>query len=246
MRREIARLSISIHAPPRGATAAPRQRDRGAWHFNSRPSARGDHAPRRHLPHGAISIHAPPRGATGFKEAQAHTIKIFQFTPLREGRRRHAAGSREAHCISIHAPPRGATCIENLLHTVRDISIHAPPRGATSVNEKKPPLEKFQFTPLREGRHEILLLFYSRRRFQFTPLREGRRRHAAGSREAHCISIHAPPRGATGGTVVNRWQRRGISIHAPPRGATGNTSVLLEGVGLFQFTPLREGRLQKI
>ena len=54
---------ISIHAPPRGATA----------------KASGG------LDHILISIHAPPRGATS-------TIRIsacagsFQFTPLREGR----------------------------------------------------------------------------------------------------------------------------------------------------------------
>ena len=78
---------------------------------------------------------------------------LFQFTPLREGRRRTSAsaekrtnfnsrpsarGDRNGQhrprrpCISIHAPPRGAThSIEKGLIKVKIISIHAPPRGAT-------------------------------------------------------------------------------------------------------------------
>ena len=55
---------ISIHAPPRGATRRKRRQ-------------------RKQSP---ISIHAPPRGATAKNEVLA-TGKIFQFTPLREGRR---------------------------------------------------------------------------------------------------------------------------------------------------------------
>ena len=55
------------------------------------------------------------------------------------------------------------------------------------------------------------------------------------------ISIHAPPRGAT----VRNGQGAAplsISIHAPPRGATQKSqkNVIYP---LFQFTPLREGRL---
>ena len=77
--------------------------------FNSRPSARGDsrkrlpcdckrisiHAPPRGAtanggiptPLVTISIHAPPRGATGGYEGRKREGIIFQFTPLREGRR---------------------------------------------------------------------------------------------------------------------------------------------------------------
>ena len=77
--------------------------------------------------------------------------------------------------------------------------------------------------------------------FQFTPLREGRQLVKVRSCE-QLISIHAPPRGATGirrilpekicGNFNSRPSARGdastrtvfainsISIHAPPRGAT--------------------------
>ena len=55
------------------------------------------------------------------------------------------------------------------------------------------------------------------------------------------ISIHAPPRGAT---IPFRRENplAVISIHAPPRGATETVEVSKSGI-LFQFTPLREGRL---
>ena len=55
-----------------------------------------------------------------------------------------------------------------------------------------------------------------------------------------CISIHAPPRGAT----VELSAITGlpyISIHAPPRGATIHPRHVLDPEQ-FQFTPLREGR----
>ena len=62
-------------------------RDEGGHHFNSRPSARGD--------------------CTSW-EGKAMN-KLFQFTPLREGRLREAALMLANSFISIHAPPRGAT-----------------------------------------------------------------------------------------------------------------------------------------
>ena len=59
--------------------------------------------------------------------------------------------------------------------TTTTISIHAPPRGATLLRLGMNGDEfKFQFTPLREGRHD---------------------KPFWGVCEA--ISIHAPPRGAT-------------------------------------------------
>ena len=45
--------------------------------------------------------------------------------------------------------------------------------------------------------------------------------------------------------VVMLMQLLSISIHAPPRGATV-LERLLVSVGLFQFTPLREGRQQSM
>ena len=56
---------ISIHAPPRGATSRNAQFPNSQFYFNSRPSARGDAA--EWLP--------------------TYKSEVFQFTPLREGRR---------------------------------------------------------------------------------------------------------------------------------------------------------------
>ena len=63
------------------------------------------------------------------------------------------------------------------------------------------------------------------------------------SARVHAISIHAPPRGATG-AVRLLLQPLQISIHAPPRGATAATMPTKSGRHRFQFTPLREGRLR--
>ena len=165
---------ISIHAPPRGATAIScgsekivlfqftplregrqerRERLPNRKNFNSRPSARGDGNRVTALTSYFISIHAPPRGATR-RSAFAESANVFQFTPLREGRRLGLSALACLPYISIHAPPRGATQPRNrqarcsahfnsrpsargdrfarqrgqALH----ISIHAPPRGATT------------------------------------------------------------------------------------------------------------------
>ena len=145
-------VTISIHAPPRGATA-------GAWrllgvlepHFNSRPSARGD-----------------------YRLELDSFAGLFQFTPLREGRRVSRGVLAHFHFYfnsrpSARGDPRlyGAGCIGV-------ISIHAPPRGATLSGHINTARTLFQFTPLREGRPD--------------------ERCNSGK---HGISIHAPPRGAT-------------------------------------------------
>ena len=107
----------------------------GAFNFNSRPSARGDdiapagragivisiHAPPRGatelLPNDrvkriSISIHAPPRGATPVM-ADFHSFDSrFQFTPLREGRRRSCAGRSKQMSLFQFTPLREGRRIE--------------------------------------------------------------------------------------------------------------------------------------
>ena len=190
------RRGISIHAPPRGATRALTRRTTSPSYFNSRPSARGD-----------------TRSATRW-----HRRILFQFTPLREGRRTRFRGL-VVIVISIHAPPRGATCVGTSMTNCFTI---------------------FQFTPLREGRHTSNCISCFVDKFQFTPLREGRLGSQNVTRQRVQISIHAPPRGATlirffnrfplyfnsrpsargDGYCRARYEATFISIHAPPRGAT--------------------------
>ena len=78
---------------------------------------------------------------------------------------------------------------------------------------------KFQFTPLREGRPACSLPRLRQHKFQFTPLREGRLLRSGVQNDAMYISIHAPPRGATVFSDMLELLPN-ISIHAPPRGAT--------------------------
>ena len=191
------------------------------------------------------------------------------LTPYYFNSRPSARGDREAvqlcreENISIHAPPRGATWKLDRFSRSRYISIHAPPRGATEPRRLADRVANaFQFTPLREGRHEELqaLRHYPRISIHAPPRGATRQRLPARRRPPHfnsrpsargdCrllsvlvasrISIHAPPRGAT-----EEFERRDpaafISIHAPPRGATVLMSAMEQSL-TFQFTPLREGR----
>ena len=99
---------------------------------------------------GLISIHAPPRGATE-NPFVAVEADLFQFTPLREGRRCHLRGFANMMYFNSRPSARG----DSLPHHVRragHISIHAPPRGATSPSMMRSRALRFQFTPLREGR----------------------------------------------------------------------------------------------
>ena len=165
--------------------------------FNSRPSARGD--------------------AFGF--SMLLTPYYFNSRPSARGDREAVQLCREEN-ISIHAPPRGATWKLDRFSRSRYISIHAPPRGATEPRRLADRVANaFQFTPLREGRHEELqaLRHYPR------------------------ISIHAPPRGATRQRLPAR--RRPPHFNSRPS-ARGDKSCPNRTAtsSLFQFTPLREGR----
>ena len=133
VRMEIAKLIISIHAPPRGATQplhvelhikafqfTPLREGRRhlAWlrgpapYFNSRPSARGDFSVRREV-----------------------VVLLFQFTPLREGRQ-----------VLLYNHKRG-----------RKFQFTPLREGRLCNMAYQGPRCQFQFTPLREGRHETLL-----------------------------------------------------------------------------------------
>ena len=148
--------------------------------FNSRPSARGDVSDCSIADISTISIHAPPRGATSHPVIFP-SAALFQFTPLREGRRWRPRSRSQADRISIHAPPRGATAFyfpfcrgykfqftplregrqiaEVVDKILFHISIHAPPRGATSYSQRLWRMKLFQFTPLREGRQQKICNF---------------------------------------------------------------------------------------
>ena len=174
-------------------------------------------------------------------EGAVYTIKEFQFTPLREGR--HA----ESHPV----------------HRVCDFNSRPSARGDMRLCRMRTNYILFQFTPLREGRHartegvENGGYFNSRpsARGDCKGQRAGVPRSNFNSRPSARgdgnwvrkiktidISIHAPPRGATF-PFTNFHEQNLISIHAPPRGATFADCVFRVLKKIFQFTPLREGRL---
>ena len=121
---------ISIHAPPRGATALSEKAGISKT-FQFTPLREGRRwRPRSRSQADRISIHAPPRGATSagitarlstrfqftpLREGRriarfcCEKLKEFQFTPLREGRHEQRRTRAATTTISIHAPPRGAT-----------------------------------------------------------------------------------------------------------------------------------------
>ena len=168
--------TISIHAPPRGATNAcaiihsvqkdfnSRPSARGdkkkgtateaVPDFNSRPSARGDAFPSVLHPDGRdISIHAPPRGATQKYQQTKQSIYHFNSRPSARGDEAIKAFSLSDVDIFQFTPLREGRLYKlERKSNVQDISIHAPPRGATLLFRHGVPLVLFQFTPLREGR----------------------------------------------------------------------------------------------
>ena len=164
-----------------------------------------------------ISIHAPPRGATckmsenlkrklfqftplregrRMQTISAPAMKKFQFTPLREGRRQGRAVPSPKNRISIHAPPRGATSTTRQIFSMHEFQFTPLREGRQITWQDWQNEPEFQFTPLREGRPPAPLESHRLRLFQFTPLREGRQVQGK-NRDAEDISIHAPPRGAT-------------------------------------------------
>ena len=121
-----------------------------------------------------------------------------QFTPLREGRRKLHLTDCVLDEISIHAPPRGATAQTRTEAQPRSISIHAPPRGATRRERPSGHADNdFNSRPSARGDGRCRPAQSTTQHFNSRPSARGDRRemrkpHGGG------ISIHAPPRGATG------------------------------------------------
>ena len=190
-----------------------------------------------------ISIHVPPRGATVWLDEEPLDWP-FQFTHLREGRRFGWMRNPSTGHFNSRPSARGDTHASPVTNAFSAISIHAPPRGATSMVEKQDWLNAlFQFTPLREGRHQQDFHVCICKRISIHAPPRGATADVRGGLSLMDISIHAPPRGATA-LRQNRYVLSGhISIHAPPRGATGWRRIWRRSTTSFQFTPLREGRL---
>ena len=124
------RLSISIHAPARGATPC-RGKSRGdTWHFNPRPREGGDMS----CPDltGTILLFqsTPPRGERRSVPVDILPTAIFQSTPPRGERPMSADAALPRH--HFNPRPREGSDVDRLMPEDSSvISIHAPARGAT-------------------------------------------------------------------------------------------------------------------
>ena len=98
----------------------------------------------------------------------------------------------------------------------------------------------FQFTPLREGRRGQSLNCTPSVLFQFTPLREGRLANALTSLQVTEFQFTPLREGRRQHSSEARPCAR-ISIHAPPRGATSRTRWLSAGTSYFNSRPSARG-----
>ena len=214
-------LIISIHAPPRGATQIAFLRSSASTHFNSRPSARGDECLCDAYPNSALFQFTPLREGRRDYGIRVGGAFSFQFTPLREGRRNQRQDGGALEYFNSRPSARGDAIQQRAGRAGVRISIHAPPRGATPCCWRlSTRWTNFNSRPSARGDGVAVKRTLLPLAFQFTPLREGRPNQKFRA-ISESISIHAPPRGAT-----RRWRR--------------STSLWR-----FQFTPLREGRPKK-
>ena len=145
---------------------------------------------------------------------------LFQFTPLREGRR----------------------VVIFFLLSFSYFNSRPSARGDARGGVYLPHGGYFNSRPSARGdagnRREV-----SQGLFQFTPLREGRHAGAVVLRQRRDISIHAPPRGATrrNGGIKVKSQFQFTPLREGRRGSVS----LIGQPNSFQFTPLREGRLSR-
>ena len=127
--------------------------------------------------------------------------------------------------ISIHAPPRGATGGSRLLPRVRlDFNSRPSARGDAAVVDALP----------------VLTVYFNSR-----PSARGDAIQQRAGRVGVCISIHAPPRGATFSKYFAFRRKRYFNSRPSARGDLLDLETS-EYYPQFQFTPLREGRLQRI
>ena len=169
-------MSISIHAPARGATVAlnagdnvyinfnPRSREGSDVfcckpnnfniHFNPRSREGSDDVSKLIILSINISIHAPARGATESAFHQGDLKNLFQST-LPRGERLIELQLHQMHLfISIHAPARGAT--KDAKSAVDDFKFQSTlPRGERLLAKRNlGKLITFQSTLPRGERHQ--------------------------------------------------------------------------------------------
>ena len=172
LRRTDRWTTISIPAPPRGASA-PCAICGGRLDFNTSPSTRGFRQGGRWDGTDAISIPAPPRGAS------LHRVVC------------------DCLDISIPAPPRGASRAEQSMLTLTLFQYQPLHEGLLICEKASAITGTFQYQPLHEGLQvPCLYTSFLFRNFNTSPSTRGFEAlpfYGIG----RGISIPAPPRGAS-------------------------------------------------
>ena len=166
---------ISIHAPPRGATGGLCGHDCRLGDFNSRPSARGDRTAAQNVVQGYLFQFTPLREGRRTWSKRANTPRYFNSRPSARGDARCNRQRRRGAYFNSRPSARGDRPFRGREVLFRRISIHAPPRGATSRRPGVRASGKFQFTPLREGRPAGRTTQYRRCYFNSRPSARGDR-----------------------------------------------------------------------
>ena len=208
---------ISIHAPPRGATALAKANYSYAFKFQFTPLREGRQKALEDIKTALkISIHAPPRGATHQQRSLAAPFD-FNSRPSARGDKCFLVINYDKD-ISIHAPPRGATYTNNVRLPRLLISIHAPPRGATAA-QCRDVSRKFYFNSRPSARGDIQSAHGLKtcRYFNSRPSARGDGKQFV-SFGIETISIHAPPRGATQTCQEHQWQCGNFNSRPSARG----------------------------
>ena len=212
-------LFISIHAPPRGATA---DGDCCFVRLN------------------AISIHAPPRGATFWFAIAPPTTSDFNSRPSARGDRNGKAAASMMADFNSRPSARGDVNLPRLIPPRLDFNSRPSARGDMSDASCIVTPSLFQFTPLREGRRVSVRQAIAFRRFQFTPLREGRLDSVNAYVGRAIIFQFTPLR--EGRRNRTDWLPCTPDFNSRPSARGDRADVITASAGRFQFTPLREGR----
>ena len=191
-------LSISIHAPTKGATYGF-----FSWHYIT-----------------SISIHAPTKGATPAEALLP--APLLHFNP------RSHEGSDNLRLLKlpiiVHFNPRSHEGSDSpssaAIARFSFISIHAPTKGATSHDRRRNQKYNY-FNPRSHEGSDLRMATATGKDLDFNPRSHEGSDYDSNNKtmEVTAISIHAPTKGATV-LPAPRVRRKKISIHAPTKGAT--------------------------
>ncbi len=228
---------VSIHAPARGATSHSARSD-GTNSVSIHAPARG--ATRKATNAVALIVFQSTPLREGRPPTSPRKLRRSSFNPrpCARGDNLDDTGDIVNRFVSIHAPARGATPGHGRLHAAWRVSIHAPARGATNQGARcRRPAQGFNPRPCARGDLDLRLTrSHWTEKFQSTPLREGRRLIPI---PLTMLRISFNPRPCARGDKSRRTLSptcSRFSIHAPARGAT-STCVSPDRTGPRSFNP---------